>query len=184
MNIMKLRMKDVQLMQKKDIEEEPTLLNTIKVPLNLHYLTDQLPRPNYQPLETEEASTTQLSQHAKTGRVGGSSQERYGALKKRSFVKGEQGASYKENLMIQQNSGAKSRGSRKNSLEPLKKKYSKSPSSGKYNIINSNLKRAREMMNKKLLKQKNASLSLVINLFNFSLFLAFLMFLAKTESEV
>ena len=27
------------------------LLGTIKLPNNIHYLTDQLPRPNYEPLE-------------------------------------------------------------------------------------------------------------------------------------
>lgn len=29
------------------------LLNTIKIPKNLHYLTDKLPKPNYQPLKTK-----------------------------------------------------------------------------------------------------------------------------------
>lgn len=29
------------------------LLGTIKLPNNIHYLTDQLPRPNYEPLETD-----------------------------------------------------------------------------------------------------------------------------------
>lgn len=32
------------------------LLNTIKVPLNLHYLTDQLPSPNYDPLDQNRMS--------------------------------------------------------------------------------------------------------------------------------
>jgi len=27
------------------------LLNTIRIPKNMHYLTDRLPKPNYQPLK-------------------------------------------------------------------------------------------------------------------------------------
>jgi NIMA (never in mitosis gene a)-related kinase len=33
-------------------EAMPNLLNTIKIPKNLHYLTDSLPKPNYAPLKT------------------------------------------------------------------------------------------------------------------------------------
>ena len=29
------------------------LLGTIKLPNNIHYLTDQLPKPNYEPLESD-----------------------------------------------------------------------------------------------------------------------------------
>lgn len=32
----------------------PILLTTIKVPKNLHYLTDKLPKPNYAPLRTKK----------------------------------------------------------------------------------------------------------------------------------
>ena len=31
-----------------------TLLNTIRVPRNIHYLTDRLPKPNYAPLKTKK----------------------------------------------------------------------------------------------------------------------------------
>ena len=34
------------------VERNPELLKTIKIPKNLHYLTDVLPKPNYQPLKT------------------------------------------------------------------------------------------------------------------------------------
>lgn len=34
------------------------LLNTIKVPLNLHYLTDKLPSPNYDPLDNRISINT------------------------------------------------------------------------------------------------------------------------------
>ena len=33
-------------------EGENFLLNTIRIPKNIHYLTDRLPKPNYQPLKT------------------------------------------------------------------------------------------------------------------------------------
>jgi hypothetical protein len=34
-------------------ESKAELLNTIKFPVNLHYLTDQLPGPNYDPLDSD-----------------------------------------------------------------------------------------------------------------------------------
>jgi len=44
------RMNDIHL---TEIDEAmPNLLNTIKIPKNLHYLTDSLPKPNYAPLKT------------------------------------------------------------------------------------------------------------------------------------
>ncbi len=30
------------------------LLNTIRIPKNIHYLTDSLPKPNYQPLKMKK----------------------------------------------------------------------------------------------------------------------------------
>ena len=35
-------------------ETLPFLMNTIKIPKNLHYLTDRLPKPNYIPLKTKK----------------------------------------------------------------------------------------------------------------------------------
>lgn len=35
-------------------EKENILLNTIKVPKNIHYLTDRLPKPNYSPLKIKK----------------------------------------------------------------------------------------------------------------------------------
>ena len=32
----------------------PILLQTIRIPKSLHYLTDRLPKPNYQPLKTKK----------------------------------------------------------------------------------------------------------------------------------
>lgn len=42
---------------KEDLMIDSTiqLLNTIKVPVNLHYLTDRLPEPNYNPLSTRRS---------------------------------------------------------------------------------------------------------------------------------
>lgn len=36
------------------------LLNTIKVPIKLHYLTDMLPEANYDPLETRNSCNVEL----------------------------------------------------------------------------------------------------------------------------
>jgi hypothetical protein len=41
-------------------ESNLELLNTIKLPVNLHYLTDQLPGPNYLPLETDAHYRTEF----------------------------------------------------------------------------------------------------------------------------
>lgn len=35
-------------------EGVPFLLTTIRVPKNMHYLTDRLPKPNYAPLKTKK----------------------------------------------------------------------------------------------------------------------------------
>lgn len=35
-------------------EGVPFLLTTIRVPKNLHYLTDKLPKPNYSPLKVKK----------------------------------------------------------------------------------------------------------------------------------
>ena len=32
----------------------PDLLKTIRIPKNIHYLTDRLPKPNYMPLKTRK----------------------------------------------------------------------------------------------------------------------------------
>lgn len=45
-------------------ENHNNLLQTIKIPKNLHYLTDRLPKPNYTPLKTKKVSQKNL---AKTG---------------------------------------------------------------------------------------------------------------------
>lgn len=37
-----------------DEEKQINLLNTIRIPRNLHYLTDRLPKPNYAPLKTKK----------------------------------------------------------------------------------------------------------------------------------
>lgn len=37
-----------------DEEKRDYLLNTIRIPRNLHYLTDRLPKPNYVPLKTKK----------------------------------------------------------------------------------------------------------------------------------
>lgn len=42
---------------KENIEEgKPHLLQTIKIPMNLQFLTDKLPKPNYVPLKMSEIS--------------------------------------------------------------------------------------------------------------------------------
>ena len=48
------RMNGDLLMEIADEEfQRNSLLNTIKIPKNLHYLTDRLPKPNYEPLKTK-----------------------------------------------------------------------------------------------------------------------------------
>ncbi|EAR83720.2 plant dual-specificity MAP kinase kinase family domain protein (macronuclear) [Tetrahymena thermophila SB210] len=46
------RMND-SLLTEVDEAIQNNLLNTIKIPKNLHYLTDRLPKPNYEPLKTK-----------------------------------------------------------------------------------------------------------------------------------
>ena len=43
-------------------EAMPNLLNTIKIPKNLHYLTDSLPKPNYAPLKTRRIEKAKFVQ--------------------------------------------------------------------------------------------------------------------------
>lgn len=38
------------------------LLNTIKIPKNLHYLTDRLPKPNYEPLKARKVDKRKFLQ--------------------------------------------------------------------------------------------------------------------------
>lgn len=47
------RLDDKTLVEMVD-EKENILLNTIKVPKNIHYLTDRLPKPNYSPLKIKK----------------------------------------------------------------------------------------------------------------------------------
>jgi hypothetical protein len=42
-------------LEESNMLEEGELLRTIKVPMNMHYLTDRLPRPNYKPLSTRRS---------------------------------------------------------------------------------------------------------------------------------
>ena len=48
-------------------EEKMDLLNTIKVPLNMHYLTNRLPEPNYEPLDKTENKTEYPKTNEKRG---------------------------------------------------------------------------------------------------------------------
>jgi len=43
-----------------DEELNNMLLNTIRIPRNLHYLTDRLPKPNYMPLKTKTVDKKQF----------------------------------------------------------------------------------------------------------------------------
>ncbi len=43
---------DNKIFELKVDEGVPFLLNTIRIPKNLHYLTERLPKPNYTPLKT------------------------------------------------------------------------------------------------------------------------------------
>lgn len=47
------------------IDESMQLLNTIKIPVNLHYLTDRLPEANYNPLSTRRSFNGDYSQDLK-----------------------------------------------------------------------------------------------------------------------
>ena len=42
--------KELMVNDSEDLRED--LLNTIRVPQNLHYLTDKLPKANYEPIQT------------------------------------------------------------------------------------------------------------------------------------
>ena len=50
------------------MDSKMELLNTIKIPMNLHYLTDQLPMPNYDPLETSLSNQTDFVRSGSKGR--------------------------------------------------------------------------------------------------------------------
>lgn len=43
-------------------EGVPFLLNTIRIPKNLHYITDRLPKPNYQPLKLRKVDRQRFIQ--------------------------------------------------------------------------------------------------------------------------
>lgn len=47
------------------IDASIKLLNTIKIPVNLHYLTDRLPEPNYNQLSTRMSYNADYSQETK-----------------------------------------------------------------------------------------------------------------------
>jgi len=40
----------------------PDLLKTIRIPKNIHYLTDRLPKPNYLPLKTRKIEKSRFIQ--------------------------------------------------------------------------------------------------------------------------
>lgn len=123
-------------------ESHGHLLNTIKVPLNLHYLTDQLPGPNYDPLDNAISPSTEYISKTVNS-------------KKRSVI------SNKENKKS-------IKGSRESSLEPSKpipvnyplvknkRKFAKSPSK-EYGIMKSNLSRARALLDPRAEALKNKS---------------------------
>lgn len=61
LNAIKMRISEKYDDELYNTESQPQLLNTIKVPLNLHYLTDQLPGPNYDPLHNEISANTEYA---------------------------------------------------------------------------------------------------------------------------
>lgn len=50
------------LLMEVDESSQINLLNTIKIPKNLHYLTDRLPKPNYEPLRTKRVDKRKFLQ--------------------------------------------------------------------------------------------------------------------------
>lgn len=61
MNAIKQRIKrNKQDYEDPFYESNAELLNTIKFPMNIHYLTDRLPGPNYDPLETDANYRTEF----------------------------------------------------------------------------------------------------------------------------
>lgn len=50
------------LLMEVDENNSINLLNTIKIPKNLHYLTDRLPKPNYEPLRTKRVDKRKFLQ--------------------------------------------------------------------------------------------------------------------------
>jgi hypothetical protein len=60
LNYVKQRKKNLGEVEDPFYESNLELLNTIKLPVNLHYLTDQLPGPNYMPLETDAHYRTEF----------------------------------------------------------------------------------------------------------------------------
>jgi hypothetical protein len=63
LNAIKQRIKRNQEYEDPFYESNAELLNTIKFPMNIHYLTDRLPGPNYQPLETDANYKTDFGAH-------------------------------------------------------------------------------------------------------------------------
>lgn len=47
-----------------DDAESPELLKTIRIPKNLHYLTDRLPKPNYSGIKTKSLDKVGFTEHA------------------------------------------------------------------------------------------------------------------------
>jgi NIMA (never in mitosis gene a)-related kinase len=43
-------------------EGNPNLLSTIRIPKNLHYLTERLPKPNYSPLKLRKVDKLKFIQ--------------------------------------------------------------------------------------------------------------------------
>lgn len=58
MGFVKNRMTTKTVEEDMLVDSSVELLNTIKIPVNLHYLTDRLPEPNYNPLSTRRSCTT------------------------------------------------------------------------------------------------------------------------------
>jgi len=51
---------DDKLCLESDEDLVPELLNTIKIPANLHYLTDKLPKSNYNPILTRNSCNDEV----------------------------------------------------------------------------------------------------------------------------
>lgn len=49
-----LKRLDEKTLLEVDETSNSILLTTIKIPKNIHYLTDRLPKPNYSPLKTKK----------------------------------------------------------------------------------------------------------------------------------
>lgn len=60
-----------------DTDLNSQLLNTIRVPMKLHYLTDMLPEPNYKPIES--SADLKNAKKGKTMNLGNLSYRQQGA---------------------------------------------------------------------------------------------------------